>query len=117
MLALVKISILVFLFRLSGNRRSINIAIWALIVLTVGLMVPMLIVLIFQCTPISAIWDLTLERHCIAQGPFYILQSIATILTDVLVLIIPYWIISGLSMPRQTKIAVISMFCLGLMYV
>jgi len=116
-LALVKLSVLVLLLRLSSNRRSINIMIWALIALTVGIMIPMVVVRIFQCIPISAIWDLSVERHCIAQGPFYIVQAVSTILTDILVLIIPYWIVTGLSMPKRTKIVVISMFCLGLMYV
>ena len=112
-LAFVKTSILIFLLRLSAERRLIIAAIWSLITLNLGLMIAIGGAIIFQCTPISANWDFTIERHCIAQANFFVVQTVSTIVTDILVLILPFWIVIGLSIERRMKIAVIGIFFLG----
>lgn len=55
--------------------------------------------------------------HCIDQAAFYVSTAVATIITDLFVLAIPFWIVLGLKMPARTKIAVLAIFFMGFMYV
>lgn len=71
---------------------------------------------LFQCVPIETNWHPELRNDpntkCI-DNSFHIIQSSLTILTDVLVLALPFWIFLGLRMPRAAKIAVIGVFAIG----
>lgn len=81
-------------------------------------MVAIFIVVIFQCTPIEANWWTPSEMaakngQCIKQGAFYVVTAALTIFTDILVLLVPFWIVMGLKMARRMKVAVIGIFFLG----
>lgn len=118
MLAIVKNSILMFLLRLTGTKKAVRYTIFGLIFINTALMVAIFITVIFQCHPISKNWDLTIEGgHCLTPGPFYVSTTVLTLFTDILVLVLPFWIVMGLKMARKTKIAVIGIFFLGFMQV
>jgi hypothetical protein len=113
-IALVKNSVLIFLLRLAGNRKSVKQSIWALVALNTALMLAIFIVVIFQCTPIQYNWNPTIEGgHCVQQGAFYVSTSTVTLFTDILVLALPFWIVMDLKMTRKMKFAVIGIFFLG----
>ena len=71
---------------------------------------------LFQCIPIESNWHPELKQDpntkCI-DNSFHIIQSSITILTDVLILAVPFWIFLRLRMPRRTKIAVLAIFAIG----
>lgn len=77
-------------------------------------MVAIFLVVLFQTTPIAAYWDstLTVERS-IDSGSFAISTAIFTIITDVLVLAIPVWVLSWLNMKTITKLGLILIFLTG----
>lgn len=112
-LALVKASILLFILRLSGQKRSLRIVVWTIFVINVGLMIAVFIAVVIQCTPISFNWDRSVEGHCIAQSELYVAQSATTIVTDIIVLFIPIWIVMDLRMKKKMKAVVIGVFFLG----
>ncbi|KAF7935213.1 uncharacterized protein EAE97_008120 [Botrytis byssoidea] len=115
-LAIVKTSILMFFLRLAGQKIEIKRMIWALLILNSALMVAIFIVVIFQCTPVAYNWQLDIPGgSCIEQGTFYAATSVIALITDILVLVVPFWIVIGLKMPRKTKIAVIGIFFLGIL--
>ncbi|KAF7944254.1 hypothetical protein EAE96_010656 [Botrytis aclada] len=113
-LAVVKTSILIFLLRLTGQKIEFKRTIWALLIINNALMVAIFIVVIFQCTPISYNWQVDIPGgYCIEQGVFYSATAVIALVTDILVLIVPFWMVIGLKMPRKTKIAVVTVFFLG----
>ncbi|KAF5871308.1 putative cfem domain-containing protein [Botrytis fragariae] len=115
-LAIVKTSILMFFLRLAGQKTEIKRIIWALLIINNALMVAIFIVVIFQCTPIAYNWQVDIPGgYCIEQGVFYVATAVVALVTDILVLIVPFWIVIGLKMPRRTKIAVIGVFFLGIL--
>lgn len=120
-LALVKSSVLLFLLRFSGHRRSVKYCIHVLNIFNLALMLAIFLVVIFQCTPIAYFWqqlrDPTASGTCIDSGLFVVSTAGLTILTDVLVLALPLWIFLGLQMKWKAKLAVISVFLLGGVYV
>ncbi|KAI5456054.1 hypothetical protein BGZ63DRAFT_436065 [Mariannaea sp. PMI_226] len=115
-LATVKCSILVFLLRLQGHDKIIFRVIWGLIIATILHAVAIFFGALFQCVPIETNWhpELKLDPNtrCI-DNSFHIIQSSLTILMDVMVLALPFWIFLGLRMPRAAKIAVLGIFAIG----
>ena len=78
------------------------------------------IVTICQCRPVSMYWD-GLEslggNKCIQIIPFYETQAVTDIILDFAILILPIPMIWNLQMPVKQKLAVASVFLLGLMFV
>ncbi|EXK25349.1 hypothetical protein FOXG_17561 [Fusarium oxysporum f. sp. lycopersici 4287] len=113
-LALVKASVLTFLLQLGGHRRSTRFAIYGLNIFNALQMVAIFIVVIFQTIPINAYWELTEKRTRQIDAPmFYISTACITIVTDFLVLLIPFWVFLGLRMRVAAKVGLIVIFLLG----
>ena len=116
-LALVKTSVLLFLLRLSGQNKKVRMYIHALNAFNIALMIAIFFVVIFQCTPVSLAWEIVSpnppQGTCIDGGMFITSTAALTILTDILVLVLPFWIFLGLQMPRRVKWALLGVFALG----
>ncbi|KAF6836250.1 hypothetical protein CPLU01_03748 [Colletotrichum plurivorum] len=117
-LALVKTSVLMFLLRLSGQKRRIRYTIIGLNVFNIALMVAIFVTVVFQCRPISYFWEKAgrnppTDGSCIDMSAFYVSTAGLTIFTDVLALAMPFWIFLGLKMPRRVKMALLAVFALG----
>ncbi|KAI0448034.1 hypothetical protein F4803DRAFT_496251 [Xylaria telfairii] len=114
-LALVKTSILVFLLRLGGHRRRVRYFIYGLLTFNGLQAIAVFLVAVFQCIPIEANWDpvAAATAKCIYPS-FHVIVSSITLTTDLLVLIIPFWIFLGLKLPLAARIAIISVFLTGL---
>lgn len=112
-LGLVKSSVLFFLLRLGDHqpylRRLIQILNWS----NIALLVAVLFASIFTCVPIQKYWNRTIEGRCNEEALQYIITSSITVVTDILVLIIPIKIIVGLQMPRKLKIILGCLLCAG----
>ncbi|KAG5660245.1 hypothetical protein KAF25_003767 [Fusarium avenaceum] len=115
-LALVKASVLVFLLRLGGHKRNVRYAIHGLNIFNALHAVAIFFTALFQCWPIEANWDFPLREEpgvkCVSNW-FHVIASCITIVTDFLVVALPFWIFLGLTMRWGTKIAVLSLFVLG----
>ncbi|KAF4460576.1 cfem domain-containing [Fusarium albosuccineum] len=117
-LALVKASVLVFLLRLGGQKKSVRWSIHGLNIFNALHAISVFFVALLQCIPIEANWDLEAKAHakCV-EKEFHVTASILTIITDFLVLGIPFWIFLGLKMPKGTKLALIAVFMVGLVVI
>lgn len=78
-------------------------------------MVATLLVIIFQCNPVESFWRVELGQKCINQEAFAISTTLLTILTDIIVVALPFHVFLGLQMGRKKKIALILVFSMGLM--
>lgn len=120
-LALVKTSVLLFMLRLGGHQRTVRYCIHGLNIFNIGLMIAIFTTVIFQCTPVSYFWeraaDPTMPGTCINTGAFYVSTAGLTILTDILVLALPFKIFIGLKMRWRVKSALLVVFLLGGVYV
>ncbi|KAK0722394.1 hypothetical protein B0T26DRAFT_604717, partial [Lasiosphaeria miniovina] len=113
-LALVKSSVLFFLLRLGGHqlglRRTIQVLNWT----NMALLVAVLFASIFTCVPVHKYWDPTVPGHCNNEADQYLVTSGLTILTDVLVLVIPIKIVVGLQAARKLKVILACLLCSGI---
>ncbi|KAJ5562839.1 hypothetical protein N7461_001600 [Penicillium sp. DV-2018c] len=112
-----KISLLWFCRRLigKGNFAMYNLA-FILCMVFVGLSSGMFtIISIFQCTPVRAYWEIspTGPYHCMNDGAIVFSASVINIFTDFLVTALPMPLIWSLKLPARQRLAVISIFALG----
>ena len=114
-LAIVKQSVLIFLLRLSGPKTGVRMAVWIVSGFNVAEMIAVFLVVIFQCNPIAANWDLASAptAKCVNQSTFGLTTGALTILTDLTTLAIPIYIFFGLKINRRIKLALILVFMLG----
>lgn len=119
-LAFVKASVLCFLLRLGGQKPGVKFAIHFLNAFNALQAIAIFLVAALQCLPIAANWDFALRADpntkCV-DNSFHVTISCITILTDIAVIALPFWIFLGLKMPKAAKIAVLGIFMLGLAYV
>lgn len=117
-LALVKSSVLIFLLRLGGHRRSIRWSIYALNAFNLAQMFAIFITVLCQTIPVRAYWDKSIKPQREVDSPlFYVSTAIITIITDFLVLLIPFWVFLGLKMRIAAKVGLIVVFLVGGVYV
>ncbi|KAF4982315.1 hypothetical protein FZEAL_2044 [Fusarium zealandicum] len=117
-LAFVKASVLVFLLRLGGQKKSVRWVIQGLNLFNALHAISVFFVALLQCIPIEANWNRAGNPDAVCvKKEFHVTISILTIVTDFCVLGIPFWIFLGLKMPTGTKAALISVFMVGLVVI
>ncbi|KAF2272839.1 uncharacterized protein EI97DRAFT_343566, partial [Westerdykella ornata] len=113
-LALIKMSFLLTLIKLGHPGRAIRISLWFLFAVNVAFLFAGTLIAMLSCIPIPRFWDKRIPGYCVNTKK-YIYSTIAvTITTDVLVTLMPAWILSGLHMSRKQKVMIIAFMSLGL---
>ncbi|KAF2139251.1 uncharacterized protein K452DRAFT_289805 [Aplosporella prunicola CBS 121167] len=74
------------------------------------------LVCIFQCSPVSGAYDLKIAAtaKCVNINAFYLANAAVNIFTDLLTYTLPIKLVMRLQVPRQQKIGLGVMLCLGL---
>jgi len=121
-----KASIVFFLWRLEDRRKVIRWSLAFFLALNLGLAIATFVAGLCQCTLVSYYWN----RHatdtydsegnvtyqagtCIHLVNFVLITADLSVLTDVLIMIIPGAMVWGLKMSRSKKIAVWAVMSLG----
>lgn len=68
---------------------------------------------IFLCRPVSAQWDLAITGKCVAKFPLMMTLSIANIVIDMAILLLPLGVVVPLQMPRFQKTSLLVLFATG----
>ncbi|RFU25092.1 hypothetical protein B7463_g11247, partial [Scytalidium lignicola] len=71
-------------------------------------MVPLL-----KCTPVKAVWDRSIEGKCISLEAFGYAAAAASILEDLVILVLPVSELKNLNLGTKKKIALMFMFSIG----
>ncbi|TEA17701.1 hypothetical protein C8034_v010031 [Colletotrichum sidae] len=114
-LALAKQSVLIFLLRFSGAKSMVRNVIWTTAVFNIALMLATLLVLIFQCTPVEASWNKTIYGNCVDGFAFAITAGSLTVLTDIIIVGLPFYVFLGSQMGKRKKIGLMAIFALGIL--
>jgi len=118
-LSLVKISILIVLLRLGGQTRNgVKLAISALIAFNVAQCIAVVLVTIFQCSPVTLEWTLSYATRkelgtCVDPAAFLLTTAGLNLVTDMLVLTIPFRIFWDIKFNKRMRNALIFVFMLG----
>lgn len=125
-LALVKTSIVFFLWRLEDRRKIIRWSLVSFFFLNLSLAIATFVADLCQCTPVSYYWNRFVDNTydsegnviekagtCIHQVNFFLITAGLSVLTDILIMIIPAAMVWKLKMNRSKKIAVWTVTSLG----
>jgi len=113
-LGLVKISFLITLLKLRSTNRLIIASIWTLIAVNIAFVFAAFLAHIFRCQPIHKYWQTEVPGHCHNNAQYIFGVIAVTIVTDVLVALIPAWILYDIRMPSKVKLEVIVFLSLPL---
>ncbi|KAH8810940.1 integral membrane protein [Xylogone sp. PMI_703] len=69
--------------------------------------------IVFQCHPISSIWDRRITGHCINLSAVGFAGAAASIFEDVLILVLPISELNTLNLGTKKKLSLIFMFSIG----
>jgi len=87
---------------------------YATLVVVVGWSVGSVMATIFQCVPISAVWDKSIKGpHCIDSDAFWYAYGIINILTDAAIFALPVREVTKLQLLRREKVGILMVFLLG----
>ncbi|PVH78075.1 hypothetical protein DL98DRAFT_462809 [Cadophora sp. DSE1049] len=114
-LAIVKTSILLFLWRLTGQKIAVRRTILGLLIFNNVAMLLTFLITVFNCVPIAASWAPASypNRKCMNFADFVTGTASVAVLTDVLVLLLPTWIVYDLQIPKKQKIMLIGILSFG----
>ena len=111
-LPVVKISILIFYVRIFSTRRFKQLA-YTLIIFSAMWSISAFWVAVFQCSPVKAFWDKSIDGKCINSFDWLMAEGGITILTDIALLVMPMPMVWKLKISQQQKIALSGVFLLG----
>lgn len=118
-MALLKVSIAVFLLRIAVSYRYIWIIKISMVVVVIWT-TAIFFYNVFQCSPIQGQWDIRLDAKCVS-GSSYVSAayafSVLAVVSDWLYALIPIPMIWGVKMNSQTKLSVMVILSLGILYV
>lgn len=116
--ALVKISILLLYHRLFGVDKWFRLTLRVAGALTVMWWIAAFLDTMFQCEPIQAIWDKSIQNaKCQDIRASALGTGIANMILDIMFLIIPLPMIWKLQVTRRVKVSLTGIFLLGALYV
>ncbi|KAH5057440.1 hypothetical protein HBH96_109480 [Parastagonospora nodorum] len=113
-LALVKLSFILTLIKLRSPKIWINYCLWAMLCLNACFAVGAPLACIMQCNPIAKYWDRRIIGSCVHAGAYTVSTSSIVLATDVLILVMPSWMLHDLSMPLGRKLMVIVFLSFGI---
>lgn len=104
---------LAYLFRSLFPLRSFLIAANFVTALIISWGCAIVLVGIFQCTPVSAAWDPSGSGHCVNQTAFLYGVQYPNIIFDFTLLFMPVPVIWKIQRPAKDKLALLGVFTLG----
>ncbi|KAK4183065.1 hypothetical protein QBC35DRAFT_130430 [Podospora australis] len=112
-LHLTKVSLLLLYMRIFSHVVWFRRSAVALIVFLVAYMIASSIAGLAQCTPVQLSWDKKVTGKCVDLYVLFNCNGIVSMVTDVIVLVLPFPLIYGLNLPRAQKFALVPVFGLG----
>lgn len=121
----IKVSILLFHRRLAAgtHSRAFFYVVWAAISAVVAYAIAFIIVLIAQCRPVNSYWlrfspTYTGNYNCPSKEAISLpISAYLSVATDAMALILPFWLVWNIKLPKLQKWSLYGIFGLGLMYV
>ena len=110
----VKLALLSF-YRYLTSEVSHRRFIWFMMAIAVGFGVSSMLVLAFQCTPVSKTWNIAQPGRCINIAAFYYANAAIMIGNDIVLYIMPMVFIRNLQLNRSKRIVINILFGLGSM--
>lgn len=100
-----------------GSRPLWRAALWTTVVITIAWIISSLLVTVFQCVPVQAVWDPTVPSRCMNTSSILVPTAIVDAIIQLPILLLPVQPLIELDMPRRKKLLLVLLFLVGYMYV
>ena len=77
--------------------------------------IAVLFTVIFECHPISEVWNLFYGDHCINRNTVLVASGAVNVFSDFLNLLLPIWATWHLQMAPKRKAGIVAIFAIGLL--
>lgn len=77
--------------------------------------IAVLFTVVFECHPISEVWNLFYGDHCINRNTVLVASGAVNVLSDLLNLLLPMWATWQLQMAPKRKAGIVAIFATGLL--
>ncbi|KAF2259213.1 hypothetical protein CC78DRAFT_433319, partial [Lojkania enalia] len=112
-LGLIKASFLITLIKLRSPNPLIHYSLWVIFTVNALSTIVASLVCILQCRPIARFWDRSILGICLDAANYTYGTMGIVLVTDVMVLIMPIWIIYNLLMPLKRKLMAAAFLSFG----
>ncbi|KAK4695498.1 hypothetical protein P7C71_g2266, partial [Lecanoromycetidae sp. Uapishka_2] len=113
-ITLVKLSILLFYYRLFGVRKTFRRVIVAALALVITWCIAIVLLNILQCIPIQAAWIRPYPHSkCLNNNTSLLGTAITNVVIDLAILVLPIEPIWRLNLTLRKKLALTTIFCIG----
>ena len=86
---------------------------WTFLWITVAVCLETFFTGVFQCFPVAKFWDATIEGKCVDTAALYYANAAINIVQDISLVVLPFFMLRGLIMPKREKISLILILGLG----
>ncbi|KAK7996046.1 hypothetical protein PG991_015513 [Apiospora marii] len=109
-----KFALLLVIARVFGSFRATRISAWVIIILMLCYYVPVFIIKVQVCRPISSYWDLSIKgTNLVSQRSLFVADTVISTVSDTAVLILPIPATISLRMRMVQKLKIWCMLGLG----
>jgi len=108
----IKSSILAFYLRFQ-TERPLQIATYAVLLVAVGYSLAGGFGFLYLCRPIARLWDYSIDGVCVDANAWYVACAALNVGTDVVILLLPIWILRPLRVRLLQKLAVMGVLMAG----
>jgi hypothetical protein len=116
-LGLIKTSIMLFYMRIFGSKKSFRIGVFVTMVIVWMWSASVILETFLLCRPLAYNWDTTIKGSCGQRNATYVVAGTLNLITDLMVMVLPLPLIYKLQLNVAKKVALVSVFCIGLLYV
>ena len=111
-----KIALLISYLRLlqGTNNKAYHIIVYSTIAMVFLAHLACAFSLVFACTPVDKSWNPLKNGSCLPRGPSLNAYAIVTIVSDVVVTVLPAPVLLNLNIQKKKKLGLIGIFTLGL---
>jgi len=113
LLALVKISALLFILRLGRSKTSVRRFCKTLLLICTLQLIVFFPITVFKCRPIEKSWTLRGDGQCLSHGAVTVILACFNIATDIFTIVIPFVAFHDLKVPNKIRYALLAVFTLG----
>lgn len=111
-----KIALLISYLRLlqGTDRKVYRMVVWTTIVIVFLAHLGCTLSLVFACTPVEKSWKPWVAGSCLQPGPSFTGYAVVTIVSDIVVAVLPIPVLLKLNVRPEKKLGLIGIFMLGL---
>lgn len=107
-----KISILLQYLRIA-TQKPMRLICWGSVFFAVAVCIEALIVGFLQCQPVAKFWDSSIPGTCVNKAATYYANAAINIAQDISLVMLPFFMLRHLAMPKREKISLMAILALG----